>query len=52
MPKNKAAVMLGKRGGKASAKSLTPEQRRVRAKKAVDARIKKYKQNGKAKNAA
>ncbi len=30
------------KAGKASAAKLTPEQRRARAKKAVEARIKKY----------
>jgi len=38
MPKNPNAVKLGKLGGLASAKSLTKEQRIVRAKKAVKAR--------------
>lgn len=35
------------KAGKASANSLTPEQRRERAKKAVEARIKKYGQKTK-----
>ena len=33
--KNPAAVSLGKRGGKAGAKKLTPEQRSASAGKAV-----------------
>lgn len=37
-PKNEAAVSLGKLGGLASAKALSPEQRKARAKKAVAAR--------------
>lgn len=32
----------GKTGGKKSSAKLTPEQRKERAKKAVEARIKKY----------
>ena len=32
------------KAGKASAAKLTPEQRKARAKKAVEARIKKYRQ--------
>jgi hypothetical protein len=42
MPKNRAAVALGrlggKKGGKARAKKLTPEQRSEIAKKAAKAR--------------
>ena len=36
--KNKAAVELGKKGGKARAASMTPERRREIAKKAASAR--------------
>lgn len=43
--KNKNAMALGKLGGLASAKSLTPEQRSERAKKAVNAREIKRKLN-------
>lgn len=39
--KDPAAVALGKRGGKARAKSLTPEQRKAIAKKAAKSRWKK-----------
>ncbi len=38
---------IGKAAGKASASKLTPEQRSARAKKAVEARIKKYGQKNK-----
>jgi len=37
--KNPAAVALGRLGGKASAKSLTKEQRRKRAQKARQAQL-------------
>jgi hypothetical protein len=37
-PKNSAAVELGRRGGKARARKLTPEERREAARKAVEAR--------------
>lgn len=37
-PKNPAAVALGRKGGHARAKSLTPEQRSDAARKAVEAR--------------
>jgi len=37
-PKNAAAVSLGRKGGKARALSLTPEQRSEAARKAVEAR--------------
>jgi len=36
--KNPAAVELGRRGGKARARKLTPEERREAARKAVEAR--------------
>lgn len=36
--KNKAAVQLGRRGGKATAKKLAPEQRQAAARKAAQAR--------------
>lgn len=36
--KNAAAVALGRKGGKASAKKLTPEQRRESARRAAQAR--------------
>jgi hypothetical protein len=39
--KDPAAVALGKKGGKARAKSLTPEQRKAIAKKAAKSRWKK-----------
>lgn len=39
---NLHAQILGKLGGIASAKALTPKQRSERSKKAVEARIKKY----------
>ncbi len=42
---NKAAQELGRRGGKARAKALTAAQRSEIAKKAVEARIKKYHQH-------
>lgn len=46
--KNPHAVALGKRGGRKgglkSASNMTPEQRRERARKAVQARWKKAKQ--------
>jgi hypothetical protein len=37
-PKNAAAVALGRKGGHARAKKLTPEQRSDAARKAVEAR--------------
>jgi hypothetical protein len=40
-PETKAAAALGKRGGKARAKSLTPEQRSNIARTAAEARWKK-----------
>ena len=39
--KNEAAVSLGKKGGQARAKSLTPAQRKAIAKKAAESRWKK-----------
>lgn len=39
--KNEAAVSLGKKGGEARAKNLTPEQRKAIAKKAAKSRWKK-----------
>lgn len=36
--KNPAAVQLGRKGGQATAKKLTPEQRKESAKKAAEAR--------------
>lgn len=39
--KDPAAVSLGKKGGKARAKSLTPEQRKAIAEKAAKSRWKK-----------
>ncbi len=41
--KNPAAVALGKKGGTARAKSMTPEARRESAKKAIAARWAKKK---------
>jgi hypothetical protein len=37
-PKNPAAVSLGRKGGQARAKNLSPEQRSEAARKAVEAR--------------
>ena len=37
-PKNSAAVELGRKGGKARARKLTPEERTEAARKAVEAR--------------
>jgi hypothetical protein len=37
-PKNPAAVALGRKGGQARAKSLTPQERSASARKAVEAR--------------
>jgi hypothetical protein len=37
-PKNPAAVELGRRGGKARARKLTPEERTQAARKAVEVR--------------
>jgi hypothetical protein len=44
--KNPAAVALGRLGGKASAKSLTKEQRRNRAQKARQAQLTRKKAMG------
>ena len=41
--KNPAAVLLGRKGGKATAKKLTTEQRKESARKAAQARWKKNK---------
>jgi hypothetical protein len=41
-PKNSAAVELGRRGGEARARKLTPEERREAARKAVEARWAKH----------
>ena len=41
-PKNSAAVELGRRGGKARARTLTAEERRDAARKAVEARWAKH----------
>jgi len=43
MAKNPAAVELGKKGGEATAKKLTPQQRKESARKAAQARWKKGK---------
>jgi hypothetical protein len=43
-PKNSAAVELGRRGGKARARKLTPEERREAARKAVEARWAKHRE--------
>jgi hypothetical protein len=37
-PKNAAAVALGRNGGQARARNLTPDQRSAAARKAVEAR--------------
>jgi hypothetical protein len=37
-PKNAAAIALGRKGGKARAEKMTPEQRSEAARKAVEAR--------------
>jgi hypothetical protein len=37
-PKNAAAVALGRKGGQARARNLTPDQRSAAARKAVEAR--------------
>ena len=37
-PKNPAAVSLGRKGGKATARNRTPEQRSDAARKAIEAR--------------
>jgi hypothetical protein len=42
-PKNAAAVALGRKGGQARAKKLTPEERSQSARKAVEARWAKQK---------
>jgi hypothetical protein len=42
--KNQAAASLGKLGGKARAKKLTPEQRKASARKAAHARWAKKKE--------
>jgi hypothetical protein len=44
--KNPAAVQLGRRGGKATAKKLTPEQRKESARMAANARWAKKKKDG------
>jgi hypothetical protein len=44
--KNQAAAALGKLGGKARAKKLTPEQRKASARKAAQARWAKKKRPG------
>ncbi len=46
MKKNKAAVQLGRRGGNATAKKLTAEQRKQSARKAAQARWAKRKKLG------
>lgn len=43
-PKNRAAVELGRRGGKARAQRLTAEERSEAARKAVEARWAKQKE--------
>jgi len=43
MSKNRAAVALGRRGGKARLKKMTPEQRTEVARKAAQARWQKEK---------
>jgi hypothetical protein len=43
-PKNRAAVELGRRGGKATAQKLTPEQRKESARHAAEARWAKLKE--------
>ena len=43
-PKNSAAVELGRRGGKARARKLTPEERREAARRAVAARWAKHRE--------
>ncbi len=43
----KAARLLGSRGGKAAARLMTPDQRKVRAKKASAERWKKYRKQKK-----
>lgn len=43
-PKNPAAVELGRKGGKARARNLTPEQRIESARKAITARWAKAKE--------
>jgi len=42
-PKSAAAVELGRKGGKATARKLTPEQRRESARRAAQARWAKAK---------
>jgi hypothetical protein len=42
--KNEAAVQLGRKGGKARAKNLSPEELSEQGRKAVEARWKKAKQ--------
>lgn len=44
MGKNPAAVALGRKGGQATAKKLTADQRKEAAKKAADARWAKLKE--------
>ena len=41
MAKDPAAVSLGRKGGKARARNLTPEQRKEAARKAIEARWEK-----------
>jgi hypothetical protein len=48
--KNPAAVQLGRRGGKATARMLTTEQRKESARKAALARWAKRKKEGGARN--
>jgi hypothetical protein len=43
--KNPAAVALGRKGGKARLRTMTPEERSEAAKKAVEARWKKAKES-------
>ena len=46
--KNPAAVALGRKGGKATAKRLTAEERTESARKAAEARWAKGRENGRA----
>jgi hypothetical protein len=45
MTKNQSAVLLGRRGGKARAKSLSASQRSLQARRAVQARWAKLKES-------
>jgi len=45
--KNAAAVELGRRGGTATARKLTPEERKESARRAAQARWAKAKEKGK-----